>query len=225
MPSRTSSWIDRVLIFGGTFDPPHLGHREAILQLIREFHPRRVIIVPAGQPPLKTAGASAEDRLAMARLGLDFSAAERGATQVTIDDREIRQAEASGKPSYTAGTLDQLGSELTAQGLEPVFVMGGDQLAQMHRWNRFPEVLGLASWLIVLRKPMTLEQAMVPLREWQDRGWFKDRGLWVRSTEAREMSSTRVRAEFWSPEGPISNELEPRVARYAREHGLYRKLD
>ncbi|MCC7441754.1 MAG: nicotinate-nicotinamide nucleotide adenylyltransferase [Bdellovibrionales bacterium] len=236
MPSPTTpSWPECTLIFGGTFDPPHLGHREAALGLLRQLHPAKLLLLPAGQPPLKRSGTSAADRLAMVRLAFDYTPAERGGTEVVIDEREIGLPE----PSYTATTLESLKDEEP----HPVFVMGTDQLLQMERWNRFPEILGLSHWLIVLRKPWTRTDAEERLFEWAGRKWVErpdpsaapgpagaawriparkglpQRYLWLLETQAPEMASSRLR----QAPGPELEEvaLKPEVAQFIREKGLY----
>ncbi|HUP55886.1 MAG TPA: adenylyltransferase/cytidyltransferase family protein, partial [Bdellovibrionota bacterium] len=62
------NWREVTAIFGGTFDPPHLGHREAVAGLFRNPGVREVWVMPAASPPHKPAIATAEQRLELARL-------------------------------------------------------------------------------------------------------------------------------------------------------------
>ena len=82
-------WSQTVALFGGAFDPPHLGHREAVEGLLHEPGVARVIVLPSGTPPLKPSpGASPADRLEMARLCFATFSRE----EVEVDPFEIQRA-------------------------------------------------------------------------------------------------------------------------------------
>src|SRR5688572_17471371 len=103
------NWSEVTAIFGGAFDPPHLGHREAVEGILRNPGVRNVIILPTGDPPLKETRTPAEHRLAMARLG--FANLREGLSyRVEIDDRETRRP--AGRPSYTIDTIRELRRDL-----------------------------------------------------------------------------------------------------------------
>ena len=131
---------DRVGILGGTFDPIHLGHL-AIGQLAQSVCGlSRVVVMPSGTPPHRPIGprASADDRLAMARL-----AAEPLGWQVS--DLELRRA---GR-TYTADTLDAL--RAASPGTPFFFILGADAFADIAKWHRFPAVLDLAHFVVIAR--------------------------------------------------------------------------
>src|SRR5690606_34942815 len=97
---------ERLIIFGGSFDPPHRGHVE-LPQLVRaKLHADTVVYVPVGIPPHKDhALTPAADRLAMLQLAL------QGVEHARIDTAEIDRA-VSGRPTYTVDTLEALKRKL-----------------------------------------------------------------------------------------------------------------
>src|SRR6185503_19834502 len=89
--------MDRIGLFGGSFDPVHLGHLLVAQAACEEFNLNRLFFIPAAQSPLKPerVPAPAELRLRMLRLAL------AGETNYEVDDQEIRR----GGPSYTIDTV------------------------------------------------------------------------------------------------------------------------
>ena len=91
----------KIGIFGGSFDPPHLGHILALQEFQQKLSLDRVLVIPANNPPHKQlafCGASAEQRLHMTRLAVqDLPYAE-------VSDLELRR---DGK-SYTSDTVEEL---------------------------------------------------------------------------------------------------------------------
>lgn len=119
-------------VFGGTFDPVHLGHLSVAWEAA-ELLDAEVRLVPANVPPHRPAPlASAAERVAMLRVAL------RGQDRLTLDTREI---ERSG-PSYTVDTLAELRAELGQRAL--VLLVGADMFAQLPAWDRWRELFELA---------------------------------------------------------------------------------
>ena len=138
---KSPNWKEVTAIFGGTFDPPHLGHRMAVEGLFENPGVKEVIVVPSGYPPLKedTVGTTRE-RLAMAKLCFDLPG-------VSIDRSEIDRAEEMMEPTYTIETLLQL-SHLPHKA----FVIGTDQLKTLSKWLKFKKLLILCHWIVLERK-------------------------------------------------------------------------
>ena len=114
----------RIGIYGGAFDPPHLTH------------------VAIAQAALDQLGLSpAAHRLAMAQLAFE------PLPRTVVDSREI---ERSG-PTYTVDTLRELTREFA--GAELVLLMGADQAAALHTWHEYDEVLRLATISVAERAP------------------------------------------------------------------------
>ena len=125
----------RVGIFGGAFNPPHIGHlvcaQEALLQLELD----RVVFVPVGEAPHREieADPGAEARLEMVELALADD--ERFTTSRIELDRE--------GPSYTVDTLEQLRKQSPDDEL--FLILGGDQAAALGSWHEPERVLELAT--------------------------------------------------------------------------------
>ncbi|WP_119394412.1 nicotinate (nicotinamide) nucleotide adenylyltransferase [Salinibius halmophilus] len=143
------------IFYGGTFDPPHIGH-EALLDALHQAAPQAVIsVVPAAIPVHKAAAsASVEQRLAMLAI------LQSSRPWLQIDDREVKAKQAC----YTVDTLQQLRTQYECDSLN--FVMGGDSFANLHTWGRWQQLLELANILVVPRPgwhwPTNLPQSSLP---------------------------------------------------------------
>ncbi|MBA3423206.1 MAG: nicotinate-nucleotide adenylyltransferase [Rubrobacter sp.] len=118
--------VSRIGIFGGTFDPIHLGHMIIAEQVREELRLERVIFVPGGIPPHKEASsvrATAEDRLEM------VEAAVTGNEHFTVDRVEID----AGRPMHTVDTVPIL-KERSA-GEEWFFITGADEVSNLLTWK------------------------------------------------------------------------------------------
>ncbi len=188
----------RVGVFGGTFDPPHIGHLVAALEVRYALGLDRVLMVVANEPWQKVSGrpvTPAADRLAM------VEAAVAPLDGLEASDLEIRR----GGPSYTVDTL----VELRGSGLSELFlVVGADAAAGLESWRRATELRGLAELVLVDR-----EGAMPA--EGPD-GWPSTKvrvpRLDVSSTDLRDRFGRGAPVELLVPRG---------VVEVARQRGLY----
>lgn len=132
----------RLGVYGGTFDPPHLGHLVAAADACDALALDRVLWVPSAVHPLKRGRVAtpAEVRLAMVR------AAIQGDGRFAADDLELRRP----GPSYTVDTLRALGER--EPGAELFLLTGADILAELHRWREPDEVRRLATLVVVSRE-------------------------------------------------------------------------
>jgi nicotinate-nucleotide adenylyltransferase len=147
----------RVAFFGGSFDPPHLGHlavaRAARIALALDT----ILFAPVGAQPLKPQGSTAnfEDRLAMTELAI---AGEAG-FDVSLADAP----KASGAPNYTLETLETLRAGLPAGGA--LFcLMGADSFFGLHHWHRAAEIPFIAPLIVASRPGQRPEQWIKGLR-------------------------------------------------------------
>jgi nicotinate-nucleotide adenylyltransferase len=133
--------LGRVGIFGGTFDPFHMGHLVVAQDVAEVLELDRMIFIPAGVPPHKPVGevSPAPLRWAMVRAGIGDD------PRFAASDLELRRP----GPSYTVDTLRQLREQGIAREL--FFLMGSDQLAEFHRW-REPEEVGRLATLVVMAR-------------------------------------------------------------------------
>jgi nicotinate-nucleotide adenylyltransferase len=191
---------ERLGIFGGTFDPPHVGHL-AIAERARDrLKLDRVLFVPAGRPPHKhRAGMSrAQDRLAMTRLAI------RGAPAFRVSTIEL---DADG-PSFTALTL----RKLARPGRRLYLLVGGDSLDDFRTWRDYEDILAHAT-LVIADRPGAGRPAA---RAWAKRRravWVGNPGLDISSTMIRALARGGHSLRYLVPEG---------VARHIERRRLYR---
>jgi nicotinate-nucleotide adenylyltransferase len=126
-------------LFGGSFDPPHLGHRGILEKLLERPEIDRVIVMPAWLNPFKERShASARQRLEWCRRVFDLPGVE-------VSDREIRQE----RPVYTVETWEALRSE----GVPLHYlVVGGDNLPTIRNWRDFDRLDDEAVWIVATRE-------------------------------------------------------------------------
>ena len=141
IPDRKMAVSMRIGIFGGSFDPPHIGHLW-IAEAVREsLNLDAISWFPSAISPLKPDGPSAsnEQRLAMVRLAVS------GCEGYLVDDRELRR----GSVSYTVDTLQQLMTEFPDAELH--LIIGSDSLASMREWKNPERLLELATVAVLQR--------------------------------------------------------------------------
>jgi nicotinate-nucleotide adenylyltransferase len=138
----------RLGIFGGTFDPPHVGHLIVADDVAAALGLDRVIFVPAGTHPLKGTSVEAPGSIRLEMI----AAATDGSELFVVDDREVQR----GGPSYTVDTL----AEIAAQqpGAELFLLVGSDILAELHRWRQVDEIVELARITVMTRAGVDLDQ-------------------------------------------------------------------
>lgn len=131
----------RLALFGGSFDPPHLGHLAFARVALEALAPDRLLWLPAGRPWQKADRpmADAAHRVAMLRLLV------AGEPRFAIDERELHRA----GPSYTVDTLREFRAEQPAAEL--LLLIGQDQYARLPTWHRAEAVLALATLVVVPR--------------------------------------------------------------------------
>lgn len=132
----------RLGVFGGTFDPVHLGHLRSVREVADAFGLERVLLIVSARPPHKggTASATAEQRLAMLELAL------AGDDRLVADDRELRRQ----GPSYTIDTLEDL--QRSRPDAELFLIVGIDAYREIDTWHRSGDLLAVAN-LVVTSRP------------------------------------------------------------------------
>lgn len=132
----------KVLLYGGTFDPPHNGHMNNLRAALERVQPDRAIVMPAGIPPHKAASATPGPvRLAMCACFTALSPV------VEVSDWEIRQ----GGRSYTVHTLEMLRERFP--GAELYLSVGSDMLLGFQKWRRWQDILQMADLVVESRRP------------------------------------------------------------------------
>ncbi|MFW6084192.1 MAG: nicotinate-nucleotide adenylyltransferase [Gemmatimonadota bacterium] len=130
---------ERIGIFGGAFDPPHVGHKIVAMDLVEALELDRLLVVPTARPPHRTTAWPAETRFAFAR------AAFAGDPRIEVSDLELRRD----GPSYTVDTLERVRAVHPDARL--FLVVGRDQYEGFGDWHRPERIVDLAE-LIVMRR-------------------------------------------------------------------------
>jgi nicotinate-nucleotide adenylyltransferase len=131
----------RIGIFGGTFDPIHIGHLRIALEIKQQLQLDEMHLLPCYVPPHRpTPGASASQRVDMLEIAL------QSCTELRIDKRELQRD----KPSYTYDTLHELRAEVGEHN-SLCLCMGMDSFATLDTWHNWTQLLQLAHIVVVAR--------------------------------------------------------------------------
>ncbi len=145
MPEISTSNVhaaERICLFGGTFDPIHIGHLRIANEALKAFSLSRVLFVPAANPPHKNPAAVTpyEDRFRMVEIACApypcFAAS---------------RLEAGSERSYTVDTLERVRTEMMQPGDELFFLIGADAFNELTTWKRWQDVLKLTQFIVVPR--------------------------------------------------------------------------
>jgi nicotinate-nucleotide adenylyltransferase len=186
----------RLGIFGGTFDPPHLGHYLAAVDAAEALRLDQVVWVPAAQQPLKSEGESASGahRLAMTHLAV------AGDSRFVVDALEVER----GGLSFTIDTLRSVREHHPGAAL--FLLLGTDAAVLLPKW-RDPDGVRVLAEIVVLTRGG--ETVALPT------------GVSALPTRRVDVSATEIRARVRAGHS-IQGFVPDRVASYIATHGLYR---
>lgn len=190
----------RTGIFGGAFDPVHVGHLACADSFLASGRIDRLLLLPVFSPPHKSGQLTAgfDDRLEMLKLA--FSSYGK---RVEVSDLESKLP----KPSYTVRTIREL--EKLSPGQTFLLCMGGDSLAGFTGWYRYREILERVELLVAERPGVDLTEIPDEVRR---------RVTWVPHNPL-EASSTEIRIRIQSTREVA---LPDEVYQYIRKKKLYR---
>jgi nicotinate-nucleotide adenylyltransferase len=142
--------LSRVGIYGGTFDPIHLGHLHVITQLIEKNLVDQLLVVPAGLPLLRQNAplATGQQRRTMCQLALADLPAEIAA-KVQVNPIEILRT----GPSYAIDTVEAVAQNFPDDTI--VLVVGQDAAEKLDQWHRIDELREMVEFLIIARPGYT----------------------------------------------------------------------
>ncbi len=218
--------LDAVGVFGGTFDPVHIGHLHVAQGVRRVFGLPRVLLVPCAIPSHKSPGAihSADHRIAMLRLAL------AGQAGLEISTLEVER----GGTSFTIDTMLALGGGGRSA---PVFILGLDALADLPTWREHRRLVEEFDLVAVDRPGGSLPAAVRCLGRTIGRRIVsipdqnalvglpppgKGGRIFHLALPPIPVSSREVRA-LSAAGAPLTSLVPPAVARYIREQVLYRE--
>ena len=184
----------RVGVFGGTFDPVHVGHLAIANAALESVPLDRVLFVPARRAPLKEHGPVADeaDRLHMLELAV------AGEPRFSVSRVELDR----GSPSYTVETLEQLA------GSDDLFlILGSDAMANLPRWKQADRIAELATLTVAERPGAPERVGVAPIVR------FDAPRLDISSRELRARAARGLSLRYLVPES---------VWRHIEARGLYR---
>jgi nicotinate-nucleotide adenylyltransferase len=138
--------LSRVGIYGGTFDPIHLGHLHVITQLIEKNLVDQLLVIPAGEPLLRDNApiATAQQRRAMCQLAL-ADLPQGIASKVQVNPIEVLRT----GPSYAIDTVEAVAQNYPEQTI--VLIIGQDAAEKLDQWHRIEELRGMVEFLVIGR--------------------------------------------------------------------------
>ncbi|MCC6137501.1 MAG: nicotinate (nicotinamide) nucleotide adenylyltransferase [Bdellovibrionaceae bacterium] len=209
-----------IAIYGGTFDPFHVGHVYCIQTILEKTKTEKVYVVPNCQNPLKNEGdgPTPEQRLAMVEVGVSEL------DNVVVDAQEVER----GGKSYTIDTVLNYRKEYGADQIN--LVIGLDQFYQLAQWKNYEKLLEECNFLVVSRPgnmlPMSVEDIPEALRKHVDvldrtflafksgrtLEFIRVKGIDVAATEIRKLLRTGRSVDKY---------LDMKVEDYIKEQSLY----
>jgi len=139
-----------IALYGGSFDPPHLGHVHVVHAALKTLNVDKIIVVPAYVNPFKS-GTHAPAELRLKWLQKIFEETKN----VDVSDIEVSQNRAV----RTVETVTQF-----ADKYEKIyFIIGADNLATLHEWHRFDELNSLVTWVVATRDKIEIEDGYIQL--------------------------------------------------------------
>jgi nicotinate-nucleotide adenylyltransferase len=200
----------RIILFGGTFDPIHLGHTTVAAAAAEYVGAEQVVFIPAKRSPLKESLplASDSDRLKMITLAIE------GNEKFQSSDCELKKS----KPSYTLDTIRQFRSEYGDETLIH-WLVGADAIDDLSRWYKITELIDQCDLSVMCRAGC------------EPPDFTKFKPVWGAERVARlhrniiptpliDISSTEIRKRLATGQD-VTDMLSPAVAEYIRAHGLY----
>jgi nicotinate-nucleotide adenylyltransferase len=167
----------------------------------------------------------------MTRLAFQPGLNNKLPPEVRVDAREFKRASAHpGEPTYSFNTLSEMRQEF---GNSLAFVIGTDQLENLPKWHRFPEILSLCHWIVLERKSTAARAGQKILSEWEASGlairasdtrWrFKGGSthLALVPTPAQALSSTLIRETIARTGNPPEHQLPSSIYTYLKNNLLY----
>lgn len=199
-----------VVLYGGTFDPPHAGHLAVALKALEATGARRLLWVVGGDPPHKVGtGAPAHHRLAMVQ------ALVAGQPRFEVATWELERP----GPSYAVDTLRQARRALALPAAPEavLWVLGADAAAGLPGWHAAPELAQLAAFLVVTREGFNEGGLRAQLAK--EAPWLPAKALSFLNMPPVPASSSELREALAKGETPAH--LPDAVAAYVQQHSLY----
>jgi nicotinate-nucleotide adenylyltransferase len=190
--------MERIGLFGGSFDPVHLGHLLVAEAAREELELTRLFFIPASQSPFKPEQrpSTASERVRLLRLAL------AGKAWVEVDEQELDR----GGLSYTIDTVREHARRFAKASL--FYLIGADHVAQLSKWREAETLAALAEFVVIARPGLAETSVPAPFRSRRLQGF------------PLAVSSSQIRARIRAGR-PIDHLVPPAVAEAIRNYRLY----
>ena len=191
----------KICLFGGTFDPPHIGHLLVAQTIFEAEKFDKIVFIPTFKTPKKNNISDIKDRLAMLRMGVTSN------PNFEISDLEIQR----GGTSYTIDTIREYKSDQDYDSRELYYLIGSDSLQTFHIWKEPRELLDESQVIVALRpgfRPSDISN------------WIL-RKVRFASIPRFEISSSTIRSR-WKKNKTIRYMVTQSVWEYINDHGIYK---
>jgi nicotinate-nucleotide adenylyltransferase len=191
-------------IFGGTFNPPHLGHSVLSKQVKDKLMLDKLIFIPSAVPPLKNNNEILEIRHRLIMAKIAFERDSFG---------EVSDIELSGnsEKSYTVDTLLKLHQIYLKKQVKFYLIIGIDNIIEFPRWKNPEKLFELADVVVINRPGFSIRDVK---REFAEKALFIELPL-------MDVSSTKIR-DYIKNGKPIDSLVLPEIKEYIKEHNLYK---
>ena len=206
----------KVLLYGGTFDPPHNGHLNNLRAAADRVRPDKVVVMPAGLSPFKQ-HTSAPGALRL-EICSCFHALEEGMDaipQLEVSGWEVAQAEA-GSHNYTVLTVEKLARDYP--GAQLYLAIGSDMLLSFDGWHRWQDILRLAHLVVTSRNVGDAPELHAKALQLDPTG----ARILFAPVQALPMASSDIRTRLAAGEG-CEAELPEAVRAVIRREKLYKR--
>ncbi len=201
--------MEKIGIFGGTYNPPHVGHLNIVSKFVEDYELDRVLIIPTFVPPHKSAPdlASSEDRIEMCKRTFRDPIYEVSAVEI---DRQ-------GK-SYTYDTLRELKGMY--KKAEFFFLCGDDMLMSLHTWYKPARILDLTTIVAAVRSNAYTNEDLEAYAIKHFPAEFQEGKIKLMPIEPLELSSSSIREKRKNGES-IEGLVTDETLEFINDGGLY----
>ena len=182
----------RIGLYGGSFDPVHLGHLLVAQAALEEMGLDRIFFIPAAQSPFKPDRNLSPDRIRLQMLRTALA----GQTQCEIDTQELER----GGVSYSIDTVREYGRRFA--GAELFYLIGGDHVAQLPKWRDSHELARRVTFVVIPRPGEPVQEVAPPFRA----QYLKGFPIAVSASQIRERVRRKLPVELLVG-GPVAETI------------------
>ena len=190
----------RICLFGGTFDPPHIGHLLVAQTVCEAEDFDKILFIPAFQPPHKRDITPVDERISMLELAVE------GNPNFEISDVELKRKGIS----YTIDTVKAIKTEMSLKNNEIFYLMGSDSLLEFQHWKEPEGILNECQVIVAIRPGF--RPSDIP-------SWILQR-IQFANISRFEISSTNIRHR-WVENKTIRYMVTLPVWEYIEKNNLY----